>query len=141
MDAGIQPRKRNGCRQQKGQKTGFMVEEVQRRSCRKRAERVTGRKRPRVLRNEQRRQVGVGDKWTRSHDKVLEEHVAKQKADAERDQHRRTGAACSPEEQQQYGKRNPDSTVAAHQGEHLPDCVGQTTAPVLRDVRENAVVN
>ena len=118
-----------------------MVEEVQRRSCRKRAERVPGRKRPRVLRNEQRCQVGVGDKRTRPHDKVLEEHIAKQKTDAERDQHRRAGAACSPEEQQQYGKRNPDSTIAAQQGEHLPDRVGQTTAPVLRDVRENAVVN
>ena len=83
----------------------------------------------------------MGDKRTRPHDKVLEEHIAKQKTDAERDQHRRAGAACSPEEQQQYGKRNPDSAVAAQQGEHLPDRVGQTTAPVLRDVRENAVVN
>ena len=81
-----------------------MVEEVQRRSCRKRAERVSGRKRPRSSGTSSACQSG-GDKWTRPHDKVLEEHVAKQKADTERDQHHRqeAGAACSPEEQQQYG--------------------------------------
>ena len=103
MDAGIQPRKRNGCRQQKGQKTGLMVKKY---SAEAAANELSAC--PDGNDHGSSERAAPSGRWVTNgrgrRTRFFEEHIAKQKTDAERDQYRCASAACVfGKEQQQSG--------------------------------------